>query len=285
MAWLTQLHTIFSSYIYGWQDVAELLFFSSIIYYFSLWLKKDKQKNLLLYFYSYCGIALGMHHMQLPTATFFILLSAPAALMLFILVHQESLQKNFVMLRSIKPAHIVQDNWIEILIRNCLIAANNNKKVYCAIEHSDSLSTLIHNQLAINADVHMNLLSMILESDSYDQEKFLWLNTRGKLLAINASWDSVIDSSWIDTSQQTSNQWHHEALFFTQKTDAIIVAISPTNRLFTIITQGKIFNDITGPHALKTIEKHIGTTTQPMTIKGNAYENRSQKTSHEQSGS
>ncbi|MDR3550696.1 MAG: hypothetical protein P4L31_04740 [Candidatus Babeliales bacterium] len=285
MTWFTSLYTFFSSHIFGWRDVAELLFFSGIIYYFSLWLKKDKQKNLLLYFYSYCTIIIGMHHAQLPTASFFLLVTAPAAIMLFILIHQESLQKNFVMLRSIKPAHVAHGDWVETLIRGCLIAANNNKKVHCAIEHLDSLSTVINTPLTVHAAIQQNLLSMMLESDSFDQDKFLWINTHGRLLGMNASWNSSTDEQWIDDSLKNATQWQHDALFFTQKTDAIILAINPSNRLFSIITQGKIFNDITAPHALNTIKKYITPSSHTNNQKENAYENLTKKSSHEQHSS
>ena len=280
MTWHLGLYHFFSSIIFSWRDIAEIIFFSSIIYYVSLWLKKDKQKHLLLYFYSYCTLMLSMYHAQLPTATFFLFITAPIACVIFVLIHQETLQKNFVMLRSIKPAHIAHHDWLETLMRSCLVAANNNKKVHCVIEVNDSLHTIIHAPCNIHADIQKDLLSMLLESDSFDQDKFIWLNAQGKLLGMNASWNSQPQQEWLNESAKTYTQWQHDALFFTQKTDALIISISPSNRLFSIVTQSKLFTDITAPHALKTIEKYLNTSSTNQ--KEQTYEKRSQKPSYEQ---
>ena len=140
-----------------WRDPLEILFFITIFYFFSLWLKKDRQKNLLFYFYCYCCVIIIAFYAQLPTLSTMLFLSAPVALMLFILVHQETLQKNFISLKNASAPKILPTDWLEELLRTCLVAINNNKEVLCVIEHRNNLETF----LEIFADT---------ESDDTDQQ-------------------------------------------------------------------------------------------------------------------
>ncbi|MCX5921968.1 MAG: hypothetical protein NTX86_01440 [Candidatus Dependentiae bacterium] len=262
MSWHSLLSTFMPANIFfGWRNAAEIILFSTLIYYFSLWLKQDKQKNLLFNFYGYCGILLGSYYLQLPTVTYLLFITAPIAVMLFILFHQDVLQKNFVTLRNIMPARMGDADWLETLVRSCLVAANNNKEIYCVIEHKDSLVTLLNTPLALYTDIQKNVLSMMLESVTFEQHNMLWVNSTGRLLGINATWNNSLHDTPNAESVKDMLPWQQDALFFTAKTDAVVFSINPIKRTFSIVTQGKTFNDIPAPHALKTIQKYLITPT------------------------
>lgn len=272
-------HELIASLYYNWPDILEILFFSTIMYYFSLWLKKDRQKNLLLYFYSYCAIVLTTHHLHLTTVSSFLFITSPITIMLFILFHQELLQRNFVMLRNIKTSHPEQGDWLETLLRTTLVAVNNNKEIQCIIEHHDSLATIVTTPLVLYADLQKNLLDMLLESDAFDQHKMVLVNSHGRLLGINASWNAQLHESWIADDVKSKEKWQQDALFFTAKTDAIIFKITPANRSFDIVAQGKIFNNVSAPLALKTMQKYLQATAPKGEIN---HGNQSKKSSYKQ---
>lgn len=257
MPWYSFCSSLFDTVLFNWRTGVEIIALSTIIYYFSLWLKHDKQKNLLFYFYSYCAVFLGANYAQLPTVSYLIFLTAPIAIMLFILFHQDTLQKNFIALRNVTPINIHNNDWLETLVRSCLVATNNNKEIYCVIEHTQSLATLINTPLALTLDVQQNLLEMMLESSTFEQKQLIWVNSHGKLLGINATWNTS-EHAQGDYAQIPA--WQQDAVLCTSKTDAIVFSISPINHTFSIVAQGKIFNDITALHALKTIKKYVTAT-------------------------
>jgi len=257
MHWYTELYNILTHHLFGWRDVVEIALFSTLIYAFSLWLKCDKQKDLLYYFYGYCAIVLGAYHAQLPTVSFLLFATSPIVIMLFIVIHQETLQKNFVMLRNIMPATVGTTDWLETLIRTVLIAANNNKTVTCVIEHTDSLATIMSSPLAMHIDLEKNMLAMILDSESFEQDKPLWINSKGQLLGMNAVWTETVQQEWLDDAIKNLSYAQQEALFFTTKSDAVVLSVNPQTRMFCIIVQGKIFDNINAPHALKTVASYI----------------------------
>jgi hypothetical protein len=269
-----------SSFFYDWRDVIEIVFFSSIVYYFSLWLKKDRQKNLLLYFYVYCSILLISHHAHLATVSSFLFITAPIACMLFILFHQELLQRNFVALRAIKADPIEHGDWLETLLRTVLVAVNNNKEIQCIIEHNDSLSSVLNTPMPLYADLQKNLLDMLLESDAFDQHKMIVVNSHGRLLGINASWNTQLQENWLADELKSKEKWQQDALFFTAKTDAVVFRITPATRLFDIVAQGKILNSVNAALAVKTIQKYVYAHTQKgelnngTHIKKNSYKQR-----------
>ncbi len=249
--------TLFNyTYFFSWRDAVEILFFSSIVYYLSLWLKKDKQKNLLGYFYGYCFIAVIAHVIQLTTISTSLFLCTPVIIALFAIIHQETLQRNFILLKNITPKQH-QVDWLEELLRSCLHALNNNKNIICIIEHKDNLNDSIITSLPVNAALQKDLLDMLIESSSFDQTKMIWLNTQGKLLGINATWKMNTDETWITEEAKQLPRWKSDALLITAKTDAFVLHGSFTTHTFDIIIQGKTFENISAHHAIKMLKKYI----------------------------
>lgn len=231
-----------------WHDAAEIIFFAAMFYYFSVWLAKDTQKNLLGYFYSYLLVVLASHHAHLETMHTFLVITAPIAIVLFIITHQEILQRNFVALRNIIPASRNEHNgeWLEALMRSFLVAASENKELTCVIENFDALEEFITSQQELNIPIKKNVLDLIFESTVFDSTQLLWTNAQGTIRGINATWLAP---------EQT--HWMQHALFITSKTDAIIFNVSATTRTFTIIACGNTYTNITAMHALSTIKKYL----------------------------
>jgi len=250
-------------YQFSWRDVVEILFLSFCVYYFSLWLKKDRQKNLLGYFYTYCLVTLCAHGLELTSISYFLVLCAPVAIVCLTLIHQKTLQKNFVTMRNMLPKQDEENvGWLDVIFRTCLIALNNNKQIHCVIERADSLKEIVTTPLALHADVKKELLDILFESSSYDSSKMLWVNAQGKILGINASWDEELhEEEWTSPAAKQEHKWQQDALIFTAKTDALVFRVNPNKRSFDVVIQGKTFEQLSAANALKCISNYLNQAT------------------------
>jgi hypothetical protein len=213
--------------------------------------------------------------------TLLLFITCPFVILLFVILHQELLQKNFISLAAITTAHHEQENdWLETVIRACLIAINSNKTIYGVIENRDSLANMLTSIIPLYAQVQKNVLTMTFESASYDQEKLVWLSAQGKLLGINTYWNRGLSDIVVVNNATMLPVWQQEALFFTHKTDALVFSINPISRTFTLIVQGKVIENVSAAHALTTIKKFLNATAS---LKGDSpYEIQSKKHSQEQ---
>lgn len=244
------------AFFFTWRDALEILFFSSAIYYFSRWLKKDRQKNLLFYFYAYCLLVFCTYNLSLTTLHYALILFSPMLFMIFVLIHQNTLQKNFITLRNLIAAPKSNHDWLETLIQAALININNNKEIICVVEHTDTLQDHLTTPLALHAEIKKELLDIIIASQSFDHAHMVWLNTQGTLLGINARW-KISAEFYIDETLQHS--WKDEALFFTTKTDALVFKTDAAARSFDIIHQGKMFEKVSADKTLAYLKKYMGT--------------------------
>jgi hypothetical protein len=178
--------------------------------------------------------------------------------MVFSIVHQDILQKNFIALArlSARPEEKEPD-WLETLVRACLVGINQNKTIYGVIENKNSLAGILSSDMALHTNVQKNILAMAIDSVYYNQEKMIWLTAQGKLLGINAQWRATPSDIIVYSQASSLAQWQQEALFFTHKTDALVFAISPITRTFTLIAQGKIVEQVHANHAISTIKKFM----------------------------
>ncbi len=239
------------------KDLLEILFFTSVLYRFSLWLKKDLHKNLVPYLYTYCSATALAYYLPLPTVSSFLLMGAPVALVLLVVIHQEMLQKNFVALKNYIPAKVDHTDWLETLIRSTLVTINNNKSIRCVIESTDSLKEFITTTLVLNAHIKQELLDIVLNSPSCTPNTLIWINAEGNLKGLNAHWCIDYDEDWLAHDMHHLEKWKQDALFFTQKTDALIFNITPETRTFELIVNGKSFDNVNAPHVLYMIKKHL----------------------------
>jgi hypothetical protein len=238
-----------------WRDAIEIILLALLIYYLSLWLKKDRQKNLLFYFYGYCALSAGAYFAQLTTISHLLILFSPLLIMLFVLIHQETLQKNFVALCSITPARSTQSEWLETLMQTIVASMNNQQDIICIIERSQALDDLVSTALPIRTDINKELCNLLLTSHLFDTTGMIWLNTYGMLLGINTTFKSIPDEL-IHTDSLVS--WKQHALFFTTKTDALLLKTHATARTLDIIVHGKEYGGLTTRAALHLLKKNNG---------------------------
>ena len=271
----------YNSFFY-WRDLIEILFFAMLFYYAALWLKKDKQKNLLPSFYGYCALTFSTHFMGLTSISHVLFLFAPVAAMIFILMHQELLQKNLIALKNLTPTKHVQIDWLETLIKTSLRAINDGKAMTCVIEQCDSLQNFLTTALKFNAKLDQGLLDILLASTSFDQQKMIWLNTQGQLIGINAVWSEQIKTESLERNILQLPEWKQQALFFTSKMDALVITINPINRTFDVITNGMVIDRMHAAKTLAFIKKYILSKRTPIQTGVMNYARPSQKNTNKQ---
>src|SRR3989339_2074040 len=161
--------------IYSGIDWVEILFFIFITFKISSWLNKDHTKPLLLYFYSYFATLFSAYFFQLTTVYQLMLVTAPIYFVLLVIHHQKNLQKNFILSKNkpLTPAKVIHKEWLETLVRSCLIASHHKKNVTCVIEQSDSLESLINKPFTIDIPIQKHIIDMLLESVSYNDTKLI----------------------------------------------------------------------------------------------------------------
>lgn len=226
------------------RDIIEIFFYSSCAFALCQWLKADKTKNIIVYFFAYCTLAICAWVTQLPTLTPFLFTYAPIALLLFIVLHEKTLQRNLVTLCSITPARIQHKDWLNTLLSSSLAIINTNKSITVVIEHKDALDYFLTTPFLINADMDKNVLDIFLASTSYNEQKMVWIDTRGRIRGINVAWNN-------------HKEMRENALFYTLQTDAIVCSAHPISRTFTLIIKGKETKNISAHHVHNMIKKQL----------------------------
>lgn len=244
-------------YVLSWRDIIEILFFSSLFYYATLWLARDKQKNLVLIFYGFCIISASAYLLELQTISIFLFMYGPIGIMFFALIHQRTLQKNLVGLFRIKPASQIKRAWSDVLMRTVLTAMNNKKTIYCIIERADALDELLSSPLTLNTPIEQNGLLTLIQSDVYNQNSMIWINHAGTIRAINSSFHQSIRMQWFMNESHQAHTWKYDALMFTSNTDALMLYANPKTRSFTIVAQGKALDNLDGPQAHTIIKQYF----------------------------
>lgn len=241
--------------LFHWTDIVEILFFTGCFYYAALWLRKDRKNNLLFYFYAYCLATFLAYTLNLETVTHALLVYAPITAVIFITVHQLTLQKNFVVARSITRPQPQQD-WLAVLFQSLLGAVSRNKQIICVIEKYDSLKTLLDSPLSFNAEVNKHLLDILLTSAEFDETKMILVNHHGNLLAINATWQALVEQEWTEEIQDFAS-WKQDALLLANKTDALVFRIEPGSRTVTLVAQKKFLEGISAHEAATVIKQYL----------------------------
>ncbi len=240
-----------------YRDIIEVLFFAGAIYYIQLWLKKDSQRNLLLGFYIYCALFCASYYADLPVLRFILFIFAPAIAMLFIILHQETLQKNFITLSN--PAIPLKDQstWIDELIKCTLTALNKHKDIIVVLERNDPLKNLIHAPYFIYAELKKDVFEILLEKQAAGNDYMIWINQQGKIVSINSCWKTQLDEDWISQDAEHMHVWKQQALYFSSKTDALALKINPVSRSFDVVSQGRIVEGMTADAVTTYLKKQL----------------------------
>lgn len=240
-----------------WTDIAEILLLSTLIYAFSKWLRQDQTITLLVYFYSACGlfIVASLFHLQAIIELYRV--SWPAMLMLFIIVHQKSLQHNYIAAKTVTPTRQTIDHaWVHLLMRALFKALQRSKDLTFVIEGKRMVEGYITKPLILQSPITHGLLDIIIESTTLEQHSLVLIDQSGSVIALNGTWMEA-DISWFSQEQRTLQAWQRDALFWTSKTDALVIHAEAETKLITIVAQGTIVNQLTSDKAEAIITQYV----------------------------
>lgn len=262
-----------------WRDIIEIAFFTVTSYHVVKWLNRDTQKSLTRYFYLYCTLALGSYYASLHVISLVLFFGAPIVAVLFLILHQQTLQKNFIVGKTLTPKPDASDKWLEEIIQASLRGVNKNKTVLCVIERTDALNVFFTARCTFNAPVTRELLNLLMNTTPDDEMITIWVSHTGLLIAINPHWHAGYDEIWASQQMTPLHRYKQDALLISQKSDAIITVISPETRLFDVLVSGKGFDNISAGYAFSLIKQHIAT---KQVTKGTAHATLTQKGADEQ---
>ena len=245
---------------FTWRAIVEILFFSSLFYACFRWLRKDAR--LLTSFSIYWVALLGAQLLELQTIAHALMVFAPAAVMLCIVLHQDTLAKRYVTVRNVTTVQPTTD-WLATLFGVLLSSVQKNRPAFVVIEKHDQLRSLLASANTIHADIQKNLLELLVSSQLYDANKLIWLNHRGELLAINAYWHPTLEGQWISEEVLSLEVWKQDGLLLAHKTDAIVFYIKPETRTVTLISQKKMIEDVSVSQAMLMVKQYLYSTTTP----------------------
>lgn len=245
-------------HITRWQDIAEILLITSSVYMFTRWLNKDTNKRPLFIVYGYTAITCITFYMGLERAAIFLLAALPIMLTIVILVHQEILQKNFIVHRTLDVPRTTSDMWLDELMRAGLTALNKHHQVLYLIERQDQLMPLLHAQQQLNMPITKALLELIMQQPQ--GASFIWVNHAGNLVALQARMQETPQESWISEEVQKLPHWKQDAILITSKSDALVICFDQQKRLCECIIDGKILSELSAHQTLQLIKRHISAT-------------------------
>lgn len=265
-----------------WYDCIEILLFSTIIYFFCVWLSKDKQKPLLFYFYSYCLLFCLSYVLNFTTITYLVFIFSPAVMMLFFMIHQHTLQKNFIALHNITPAPKPHNEfWFDDAMRSILSVLNNGKDVFLVVERRMSLNEFLEADIPIHAPLTKSFFDIVLEASIRDTTSLVWLTSHGHLIGINAHWRAeLIDDAMPPKNMPHPSSFYYEHAWFTHKTDALVLHLTAQEKHATFIMHDKMVHNTSALTGLTLLREHI--IRQSEQKKGDFYAYQHEKYIHRQ---
>ena len=236
--------------IFKWAELLEVGVFVSCFYFFAKWLNNDKSKKLILLFTIYWSTFFASDLLELKTLNSFMLYFSPLFLMLFILAHQNLIQRNFVTIKNIKPAKLKSLDWIEDIVKSLVYSVNKNISVLCIIENEDKLDNFVSCKVQVDCFLNKNLLNAIFSSPEFNSKEIVYLTKSGILKGFNSEIQDMETS--LDNMQNNASK----ALILSSQTDCVYIKASHESRTFDVSIQGKILNRISSANLLTVLKEY-----------------------------
>ena len=239
-------------------DAIEITILAVAFYIFLSWLSKTKYTFLSGYFHTYSLMFFGSYFFNLHAVNKILIAFTPVVFTLLVIFHQKSLQKNFVGFKVKKKYAPTKTGWLDTTVQVCLSLASKNQPIRCIIERKDPLDNFLKSDFTFNAEINKPLLNLILENNTIDTKKLIWLSENGTLKAINTKWDVPMQEEWFAKEHDYENEekWFEQAQIFTEQTDAMVFSITPEKRMFNFVIEGKHISDITAYNFLKFVKMY-----------------------------
>ena len=230
------------------QDATELTVIITACYYWLAWLAADKQKRLPLYFYGYCAVWALSFLFHLPTILALLEVSLPWTLILFITIHQKTIQRNLIGLYKVRPVQQADTQWLEAVLRCCLQTSHD---LHILLEHTDALDDLLHVELPLEAPVTYNLMHYLIKCEAFKPEQSILINDEGQVKGINVQWIKHLALAQIETDILEKNSYH------LNDNDGIFLRYSAKKRRFDLILKQQIYHELNVTQTQQSIHNYL----------------------------
>ena len=232
----------------NWRDFLEIFILFYAVYSFLLWISKDTQQPLLLYSYTYAGLIVLSYFLYLPVLYSLLVLFLPICLVIFIVLHQKTLQKNFISFNTSKEPqkHTHNEEWKEIVIRAALIASNQKKNCFFIIEKSNSLNDFLEIPYFLEAEINKEFFNFIIEAS--DNTDHIFLISNKTIKSINSHWKVLYTKEEHTHSLKLSTN-ESTGLVLSENIDCIILYTQKNKPGLNIIAQGKLTENLSANQA------------------------------------
>lgn len=230
------------------KDSIEVVALILICYYFLRLLKTDEQQPLIGYFYAYALFWGVCYLAQLNTLVSLFEHTFAPVCMFFMLIHQKTLQKNFISLCKVKPAQKEQSDWLQEIIRFCLQA---NTDLYFLVEHKQSVHDLVTINEPMHAQINTTLLQFLHHCPDIEPDQYMLIDTLGTLHGIHVQWKKPLALTDINDHELT------KASYYLMHSDAFVIHYHYEQRLFAIVMRDTIYNNLTTAQILQSINHYL----------------------------
>jgi len=237
-----------------WRDYVEISIIFYAVYVFLRWVGRDANQPLLIYCYIYMGFIAFSYFLYLPVLYFILVLFLPICLVIFLLLHQKTLQKNFISFNTarITSERVPSQEWQEILVRAALVACNQKKDCFFVIERSKSLNDFLESPYFLQAEVNKDFLDVLIES--VNPVACMILISNGLITSVKSRWKVTYPKE----SDGTPSKLHTNestALILSENTDCIVLYSLHNKPGLNLIAQGTLTPNLSA-HQVTTLFKH-----------------------------
>lgn len=211
-------------------------------YAINRFLLHQENKTIALGWYAYHALMMFSYVAPLETIFFLSATLFPVILTLCVVLHEQRIQKMFVVAQRLDPLTTLPNTslWIDELIKFALVRLNANKDLRIVIEKNDHLDALISAPELLSATVSKNTLELLYDAFETPKNSFLLTESNGTIRALAAHWRTI--------SFENSTE-------ITAATDCIVVKAEAITRRFTIYHGSRILENLSAHHALNLLHE------------------------------
>ncbi|MBP9765021.1 hypothetical protein KBD08_01670 [Candidatus Babeliales bacterium] len=244
--------------LYSYQNYAEVLILSFLVYKTILWLHKDSTKNLALYAYSYMGLLIASYAAQAYVLFWILFFLSPLIMLAFIIIHQHNIQRFFTQerLEKIDAQAMPANNWPALMIRSMLFAAHHKKHIFCIIQRNDIIAHLIQTPYLLNVAIQPDVTDFIVSSTQLENPTVMVISQAGIIKSLNITWSEKMHNRiLVDHNHDTLQHNMQASAALAQATDAFVWYIDPTLQQATLWHQDTVIQNVSAQKLLTICQK------------------------------
>lgn len=225
------------------------------------WLSRDRQRPLdLMFCLLYTMIVLAWYvDARVILITLSLLL--PAAGALWVVFHRRTLQRALIASNSVEDMAVADDAWIDTIISWSLQAMHRNISFVWFLEQHDSLAGALVPTGMLHADLTPQLMELFFAGMTH-QPLMVWCNRRGKVLAVQPRSSIIIEDYLLAPECARLPIWQQHALIMSTKLDLMALYSDHASRLFTLIIQGKTYEQLSSHHVVTILKQYCAADTR-----------------------